>query len=40
VHFGGAGYLRVAAAPYNTPGDYGRLAAAVLAVGAQRALAE
>jgi isopenicillin-N epimerase len=29
VHFGGAGYLRIAAAPYNTPGDYDRLAAAV-----------
>jgi isopenicillin-N epimerase len=40
VHFGGAGYLRVAAAPYNTPGDYDRLAAAVLAVAAQRAAAE
>ena len=26
---GGQGYLRVAAAPYNTPGDYERLAAAV-----------
>jgi isopenicillin-N epimerase len=26
VHFGGAGYLRVAAAPYNTAGDYARLA--------------
>jgi isopenicillin-N epimerase len=29
VHVGGAGYLRIAAAPYNTPGDYGRLARAV-----------
>jgi isopenicillin-N epimerase len=29
VHFDGAGYLRIAAAPYNTPDDYGRLAAAV-----------
>jgi isopenicillin-N epimerase len=28
----GAGYLRIAAAPYNTPGDYGRLADAVRAV--------
>ena len=28
---GGAGYLRIAAAPYNTPDDYARLAAAVLA---------
>jgi isopenicillin-N epimerase len=27
---GGTGYLRIAAAPYNTPGDYDRLAAAVL----------
>jgi isopenicillin-N epimerase len=30
VSFGGAGYLRIAAAPYNTPDDYDRLAAAVL----------
>ena len=29
VHFGGSGYLRVAAAPYNTPDDYDRLADAV-----------
>jgi isopenicillin-N epimerase len=29
VCFGGAGYLRIAAAPYNTPGDYDRLAGAV-----------
>jgi isopenicillin-N epimerase len=29
VHFQGAGYLRVAAAPYNTPDDYDRLAEAV-----------
>jgi isopenicillin-N epimerase len=29
VHFGGAGYLRIAAAPYNTADDYDRLAAAV-----------
>lgn len=29
VWFDGTGYLRIAAAPYNTPGDYGRLAASV-----------
>jgi isopenicillin-N epimerase len=29
VHFAGTGYLRVAAAPYNTPDDYNRLADAV-----------
>jgi len=29
VHFGGRGYLRIAAAPYNTPDDYDRLAEAV-----------
>jgi isopenicillin-N epimerase len=29
VHFGDSGYLRVAAAPYNTPHDYDRLADAV-----------
>ena len=29
VHFGGTGYLRIAAAPYNTPDDYDRLADAV-----------
>jgi isopenicillin-N epimerase len=29
VHFGGAGYLRIAAAPYNTPDDYHRLATTV-----------
>ena len=29
VCFDGAGYLRIAAAPYNTAGDYDRLAAAV-----------
>lgn len=29
VHFDGAGYLRIAAAPYNTAGDYGRLAGAM-----------
>ena len=26
IHFGGAGYLRIAAAPYNTADDYDRLA--------------
>ena len=29
VHFGGDGYLRVAAAPYNTADDYGRLAGVI-----------
>ena len=29
VSFGGAGYLRIAAAPYNTPDDYDRLASIV-----------
>jgi isopenicillin-N epimerase len=29
VHFDGVGYLRIAAAPYNTPDDYDRLAATV-----------
>ena len=29
VSFGGAGYLRIAAAPYNTEDDYDRLAVAV-----------
>ena len=29
VYFGGAGYLRIAAAPYNTSDDYGRLAVVV-----------
>ena len=29
VHFDGVGYLRIAAAPYNTPDDYDRLANAV-----------
>ena len=29
VSFGGAGYLRIAAAPYNTPDDYDRLASVV-----------
>ena len=38
VHFGGAGYLRIAAAPYNTPGDYERLGAvAAGALGGARA---
>jgi isopenicillin-N epimerase len=32
VFFGGAGYLRVAAGPYNTPDDYDRLAAVLLKV--------
>jgi isopenicillin-N epimerase len=26
VHFDGVGYLRIAAAPYNTPDDYDQLA--------------
>lgn len=30
VSFAGTGYLRIAAAPYNTPDDYDRLAATVL----------
>ena len=29
MFFGGAGYLRIAAAPYNTADDYRRLAGAV-----------
>jgi isopenicillin-N epimerase len=29
VHFDGGGYLRIAAAPYNTPEDYDRLAGTV-----------
>jgi isopenicillin-N epimerase len=29
VYFGGAGYLRIAAAPYNTAGDYDRLAGVI-----------
>jgi isopenicillin-N epimerase len=29
VHFHGVGYLRIAAAPYNTPDDYDRLAGTV-----------
>jgi isopenicillin-N epimerase len=30
VCFDGAGYLRIAAAPYNTPDDYDRLASVVV----------
>ena len=30
MHFDGVGYLRIAAAPYNTPDDYDRLADTVL----------
>ena len=29
IHFDGTGYLRIAAAPYNTPDDYDRLGGAV-----------
>ena len=29
ISFGGEGYLRIAAAPYNTPDDYDRLAGIV-----------
>ena len=29
IHFDGVGYLRIAAAPYNTPDDYDRLAGTV-----------
>jgi isopenicillin-N epimerase len=29
ISFGGAGYVRIAAAPYNTPDDYDRLAGIV-----------
>jgi isopenicillin-N epimerase len=29
VSFGGAGYLRIAAAPYNTGDDYDRLASSI-----------
>jgi isopenicillin-N epimerase len=32
VWFGGAGYLRIAAAPYNTPDDYDRLAGVLAGV--------
>jgi hypothetical protein len=32
IHFEGDGYLRIAAAPYNTGDDYDRLAAAVAAL--------
>jgi len=40
MHFGGVGYLRIAAAPYNTPEDYDRLADTVrelLEVGTRHA---
>jgi isopenicillin-N epimerase len=36
VYFGGAGYLRIAAAPYNTPDDYDRLAGVVADLLGQR----
>jgi isopenicillin-N epimerase len=36
VCFDGVGYLRIAAAPYNTPGDYDRLAGAVRELLGQR----
>jgi isopenicillin-N epimerase len=36
IHFDRAGYLRIAAAPYNTPDDYDRLAAAVRELLGQR----
>ena len=39
VCFGGAGYLRVAAAPYNTPDDYDRLGAVVAGLLGQGARA-
>jgi isopenicillin-N epimerase len=39
VYFGGAGYLRVAAAPYNTPDDYDRLAGVVAGLLGQGARA-
>jgi isopenicillin-N epimerase len=39
VYFGGAGYLRIAAAPYNTPDDYDRLAVVVADLLGQRARA-
>jgi isopenicillin-N epimerase len=39
VYFGGAGYLRIAAAPYNTADDYDRLAGVVLGLLSQRAQA-
>jgi isopenicillin-N epimerase len=32
IHFEGTGHLRIAAAPYNTPDDYDRLASVVLEV--------
>jgi isopenicillin-N epimerase len=39
VYFGGAGYLRIAAGPYNTPDDYDRLAGVVVDLLGQRAQA-
>jgi isopenicillin-N epimerase len=39
VYFGGAGYLRIAAAPYNTPDDYDRLAGVVADLLGRRARA-
>jgi len=39
VYFGGAGYLRIAAGPYNTPDDYDRLAGVVADLLGQRAQA-
>jgi isopenicillin-N epimerase len=39
VYFGGAGYLRIAAGPYNTPDDYDRLAGVVVDLLGQRARA-
>jgi isopenicillin-N epimerase len=36
IHFGGAGYLRIAAGPYNTPDDYDRLAAVLLELVGRR----
>jgi isopenicillin-N epimerase len=36
VAFGGAGYLRIAAGPYNTPDDYDRLAVVLLEVLGRR----
>ena len=39
VHFDGVGYLRIAAAPYNTPDDYDRLAGTVLELLGERTAA-
>jgi len=39
VYFAGAGYLRIAAAPYNTPDDYDRLAGTVAGLLDRRAQA-